>query len=85
MSHPIPNPTSSEPALYVGAITAVVSAVIGLLVAFGLDLTEKQTGAILALTLAAAPMVSAVITRAKVYSPKTVAGILGRIRPGERP
>lgn len=61
--------TATEPALSVGTITAAVTAVIGLLVAFGIDLTQDQQVAILGMAAVIAPAIVAIITRAKVYSP----------------
>jgi len=73
MSVPTPDPTSSEPALAVGTITALVGAALTLAVSFGLDLTDKQTAAIFAVTTIVAPFVSGWFTRKRVYSPATVA------------
>ncbi len=73
---PIPDPTSAEPALSVGAITAAVGAVLGLVVAFGLKLTPEQTAAILGVTTVLAPLVSAWFTRGRVYSPQSVARLM---------
>ena len=56
----------NEPAITIGTISAAVAAILALLVAFGLDLTEVQTGAILAVVAAVGPIVGAVITRARV-------------------
>lgn len=77
---PEPDPKTEEPALKVGAIVAVVGAVLGLLVAFGLKLTPGQTEAILALATFAAPLVSAWFTRSRVFAPATVARMLRRER-----
>jgi purine-cytosine permease-like protein len=74
----IPNANSSEPALSVGAVAAAVGAVLTLLVAFGVDLTEAQTEAILGVVLVAGPLVLAAITRSKVYSPSSVVRLLHR-------
>jgi hypothetical protein len=73
-----PNENSGEPALSVGGVAAAVGSVITLLVAFGVDLTEAQTKAILGVVLIAGPLVLAAITRAKVYAPATVAKLLHR-------
>ena len=54
---------SKEPAITIGSISAGVSAVIALLVAFGVPLTEDQQTAILGVVAAAGPIVAAVITR----------------------
>lgn len=53
-----------EPAL----IIAAVQTVIALVVAFGVDLSNEQTGALLAVTAA----VLGVVTRQSVYAPATV-------------
>lgn len=57
---------STEPAITVASITAVVAAVIGLLVAFGVDLSDDQQKAILGLVAVAAPIVAGVLIRGKV-------------------
>lgn len=74
----IPNADSHEPVLSVGSITAGVTALIALLVAFGLDLTEAQTTAILGVVAVAAPIVVGVLARRRAYSPATVARLLRR-------
>lgn len=55
-----------EPLLTVGTMTGAVTAIIALLVAFGLDLTGEQQTAILAVVAVAAPFVVAAVTRPKV-------------------
>jgi hypothetical protein len=57
---------TTEPAALIAGITAVVSAVISLLVAFGLDITEDQSIAILAATGAILPLIAGFLTRARV-------------------
>ncbi len=57
---------TKEPLWTVAGITAAASAVIGLLSAFGLDLTEAQHNAILGVIAVAAPVVVALVTRSKV-------------------
>jgi hypothetical protein len=67
-----------EPALTVGAITGTISAVVALLVAFGLPVTQEQQNALIALAGALfvlIPGVSAII-RGLVYSPNTVDNIV---------
>ena len=66
----------SEPAVIVGTITAFVTAAIGLLVAFGLDITDQQQNAILSLVAVIAPVIAGVIIRSKVYAPDTVREIV---------
>lgn len=73
-----PNPDSAEPLVSVAAVTAVGAAVVGLLVAFGLDLTDAQQKGILGVLAALAPVVVAAWGRRKVYSPATVARLMRR-------
>lgn len=85
-----PEPTDSKPAeplLSVGLFTTFVIAAIALLISFGVPLSDKQQSAILALVAAAAPLVTALIGRLRVYSPRTVARLLdeARRRPPNRP
>lgn len=56
----------NEPALTVAGIAAAVGAVITLLVAFGLELSEKQVAAILGLVTIVGPLVAGYFTRGKV-------------------
>lgn len=56
----------NEPAITVGSITAVVAALLALLVAFGLPLSNDQQQAILGFVSVAAPVVAAVLIRRKV-------------------
>ena len=55
-----------EPLITVATITAAVSAVLALLVAFGIDLTGEQQTAILGVVAVAAPLVVGVVARRKV-------------------
>lgn len=87
--------TDSEPAVVVGLITAVVTAVVAVLVAFGVDLTTEQQVAILGLVAAVAPIVAAILTRGRVTpaaavaarvdpdSGYTVAGPAARVADGQ--
>jgi hypothetical protein len=56
----------NEPLVTVATITALVTACIGLLTAFGLDLTSDQQTAILGVVAVVAPLVVAAFTRSKV-------------------
>ena len=56
----------NEPAITIGTITAAVAAVLALLIAFGVDLTDEQTAAILGLVAAVGPIVAAILTRRRV-------------------
>lgn len=78
MSQTNPDPSSGEPAVTVGAVAAAVGAVLTLLIAFGVNLSEAQTEAILGVVLVAGPLVLAAITRGRVWSPATVAKLLRR-------
>jgi hypothetical protein len=55
-----------EPLVTRATITAIVTACLGLLVAFGVDLTTAQTAAILGVVAVAAPILVAVLSRHKV-------------------
>lgn len=63
---------STEPAAIIGAITAAATAIIGLLVAFGIDFTSQQQAAILGVVAVVAPLVAAFVTRKFVWSPQSV-------------
>lgn len=55
-----------EPLVTVASITAGITAVLGLLVAFGVSLTGDQEKAILGVAAVVAPLVVAFIARSKV-------------------
>lgn len=76
MSVSKPDPDSTNPALSVAGVAAAVGAVLTLIMAFGVDLSEAQVKAILGVVLIAGPVVLGVITRGKVYAPATVAKLL---------
>lgn len=58
-----------EPLVTVSVITSIVGAALALLVAFGVDLSEDQSTAIMGVATVLAPLVVAAVARAKV-SPK---------------
>lgn len=60
------SPMTSEPVLTVASITALATAVLGALVAFGVNLTEAQTTAVLGVVAVAAPLVVGLVARRKV-------------------
>jgi len=69
----IPPPGApSEPLLTVGTITAAVTAILGVLTAWGVHLTDDQRSAILATLAVVAPIVVAVWGRRLVWAPRTV-------------
>lgn len=76
MSTDAPDPSSREPLISVGTITAVVTAILALLVAFGLNLSDDQQAAVLGFIAVAAPVAVALAARGKVYAPATVAQML---------
>lgn len=61
----------NEPVVTVATITALVAALIALVVAFGVPLTEDQKTAILSLVTVAAPIVVAVVARRHVTPART--------------
>lgn len=77
-STPTPATESSEPLYTVGTITAAATAVIALLIAFGLPISDDPQSAILGVVAVAAPLVVAAIARGRVYSPATVSRLLAR-------
>lgn len=68
--------TTSEPARIVGGTGAVVAAVLGLLVAFGVPITEDQKNAILTVALVLTPIITAELVRRRVWSPASLARVL---------
>lgn len=55
-----------EPLLTIGTITSVLAAVLTLVVAFGVPLTDVQVQALLGLTAALAPVIVALLARSRV-------------------
>ena len=62
----------TEPSVIIGSVTAFVTAAIGLLVAFGLDIDQQQQTAILGMTAVLAPVLASIAIRFRVFSPSTV-------------
>lgn len=56
----------NEPAITIASLTAAVAAVIGLLVAFGVSLSDDQQKAILSVVAVVGPLVAGYFTRGKV-------------------
>ena len=65
-------PLPQEPAVKAGSWIAVVTTGIALLVSLGVPISTEVKVALLGFLVAAAPFVTAVIVRAKVYSPESV-------------
>lgn len=57
------SPTRDEPLLTVGGVTTAVTALLALLAAFGIPLTEDQQVAILGVAAVVAPVLVAVVAR----------------------
>lgn len=68
-----------EPALTIGTVTGAIAAVIALLVAYGVDVSEEQQNAILAFIppLFAIIVAASAIIRGFVFAPRTVERLEG--------
>lgn len=75
----------SEPLAGVSLLVAAVTAVTGLLVAFGWHLTEKQAAAIVAVVGSLGSLVVWLWGRRKTYSPATVARFMAAKRTAGQP
>ena len=77
----------TEPLVAPASITAAVGALLSLLVAFGLDLTPTQTGAVMTAVTLVAPLVLLFLSRRKTYAPATVRAMVvdaaDNLQPGE--
>ncbi len=67
-----PRDAPAEPLLSVGTIVSVLSAVVALIVALGLPISDDVQAKLMALIIVLAPLVVAGIGRIRVWSPKTV-------------
>lgn len=65
-----------EPLISVGTVTTLASAVLALLVLFGVHLSDDTKATILTLIGILAPIVVTVVGRSKVFSPKTVRSLV---------
>ncbi len=75
----VPEPGApKEPLLTVGTIGSGVTAVLALLVAFAVPLTQAQQVAILGVALFGAPFLVAAVGRSRVFSPATVRRMVQR-------
>jgi len=66
-----------EPVAIINSVTAAIQAVIVAFVAFGLDLSSDQIGAIMGAVIAVGAVVQTIMARNRVYSPETVAEMFG--------
>ena len=73
-----PDENSEQPLLTVGTITAAGTALLALVASFGLDLSDDQQAAVLAVLAVVAPFIVTLWGRRKVYAPATVARLLRR-------
>lgn len=83
MSEPAPatpDPTSKEPALKIGTITAVTTTTLALALEFGFKATDRQQAAILGAAIILVPLAQAAWTRRRVWSPAKVAALLREAR-----
>lgn len=71
-----PDPKSKNPALAAGGVTAIAGGILWVAIEFGADLTAGQQAAILGLAVLILPLLQAAWTRAKVWSPASVAKLL---------
>lgn len=75
MQTPTPD---TDPSGYYGSFVTLIGALLALLVAFGVDLTDTQTAAILGVATAAGPLVTAWLIRRRAWAPDTHRGALER-------
>lgn len=68
----------TDPSGLVGTVAAAAGAILTLLVAFGVDLTEAQITAILAVVTTVGPAVVALAIRRHAWAPVSVDKELGR-------
>lgn len=82
MSDPVtlpgPNPPK-EPLLTVGTITMLATAVVALVVSFGVHLDDDTQAAILGVVAVVAPIVVAWVGRSRVYSPASVRAVIRQV------
>lgn len=62
----------TEPAITVASITAAVTAILALLVAYGFDVSDEQQQAILGIVAVLAPIIVGIVTRQNVWAPASV-------------
>lgn len=65
----------SDPAGLYGSLAAVLGAILALLTAFGVPLTQTQEEAILGLFVVAGPLVTAWLIRRKAWAPDSVESV----------
>lgn len=70
--------TNGEPLAPVSVIIAIVSALITLLVSFGVDLTREQIGALVAFVTVVAPVLVWLIGRRKTTATKNIVAVVDK-------
>jgi len=72
--HAAPSVTGAarEPAAIIGLVTAAVTSILALLVAFGVELTQEQQIAILGVIAGVGPLIAAFLIRGQVSAASTV-------------
>lgn len=83
MNAEVPSTEPAEPALSTGGIVAGTTLLINGLVMFGLTITPEQKLYLIALITFAAPLLTALWIRFKVWSPRTVDRIISEFRQRE--
>lgn len=63
---------NKEPAVIISAIVSLATALLGVAVAFGVDLSSNQQTALLGVAAAVAPLVAGALIRARVFAPASV-------------
>lgn len=61
-----------EPSQIIGYITAVATAIIALLVAYGFDIDQTKQAAILGVIAVLAPAIAGIVIRFNVWAPQSV-------------
>lgn len=71
-----------EPVAIINSITAAIEAILVAVVAFGLDLSGEQIGAIMGAVIAVGAVVQTTLAHSRVFSPATVEEIAANIAAG---
>ncbi len=71
---------SKEPAVLISTVSAFLTAILGLGVAFGAEITDDQKNAILGVVAAVVPIIALIgpLIRGFVYSPKSYGDAVGK-------
>ena len=80
LAAPDPDTAPAEPLLTVGVIAAAAVALLALLVAFGVPVTNGQQAAVLGVLAVLAPPVTVLVGRGRVWSPRSVTRLMAATR-----